>query len=99
MTPVFRDPGIPVFAARIEPGITPATDMELFFPTWTQFVSECGQSRVWAGVHFQAAVDQSRALCDVFGDVAFDYLQELLAGTAAERPPAARLAGGKPWKK
>lgn len=93
----------PAGSSRIEPGITPATDIELSFPTWTQFVSECGQSRVWAGVHFQAAVDQSRALCDVFGDVAYDYLQELLAGTAAERPPAARLAdnaaGGKPGKK
>ncbi|MBC8211257.1 MAG: vanadium-dependent haloperoxidase [Gammaproteobacteria bacterium] len=96
---------VPVAAgsSRIEPGITPAADMQLFFPSWTEFVNDCGQSRVWAGVHFQSAVDQSRQLCDVFGDTAYDYLQDLLAGTAAVHAPAARLsenaAGGKPWKK
>lgn len=84
---------IPVAAgsSRIEPGITPAADIELFFPTWTQFVDDCGQSRVWAGVHFQAAVEESRKLCNVFGDMAHDYLQELVNGTADERPPAVGL--------
>jgi len=84
---------VPVLAgtSRIEPGITPAADTNLFFPTWTQFVEDCGQSRVWAGVHFQDAVEQSRQLCNVFGDMAYDYLQTLIDGTAPERPPASGL--------
>ncbi|MDH3763488.1 MAG: vanadium-dependent haloperoxidase [Gammaproteobacteria bacterium] len=82
-------------SSRIEPGITPANDTELFFPTWTDFVHDCGQSRVWAGVHFQDAVDQSRRLCDVFGDMAYDYLQALIDGTAPERPPSSGLDKGR----
>lgn len=81
----------PAGSSLVEPGITPAADIDLFFPTWTQFVENCGQSRVWAGVHFQAAVDRSRNLCNVFGDMANDYLQELVNGTAAERAPAIGL--------
>ena len=82
---------VPAGASRIEPGITPAADTNLIFPTWTDFVTDCGQSRVWAGVHFQSAVDESRKLCNVFGDMAYDYLQELILGTAPERQPAAGL--------
>ncbi|NHN38236.1 vanadium-dependent haloperoxidase [Pseudomaricurvus alcaniphilus] len=82
----------PAGSSRIEPGITPATDIDLFFPTWTQFVDDCGASRVWAGVHFWSAVEQSQRLCKVFGDQAHGYLQELVNGTAAPRPPAVGLA-------
>jgi hypothetical protein len=68
-----------------EPGITPAQDTQLVFNTWTDFEESCGQSRVWAGVHFQAAVDESIELCGVFGDLAADYVEDLLNGTAAPR--------------
>jgi hypothetical protein len=85
----------PAGSSRVEPGLTPASDLTMLFPTWTQFADDCGQSRVWAGVHFQSAVDQSQQLCNVFGDQAYDYLQELLAGSAALRQPAASLAGKK----
>jgi hypothetical protein len=82
--PVVRPAG----SSRVEPGITPAVDTTLVFPTWTDFASDCGQSRVWAGVHFQSAVDESAKLCDVFGDTAFGYLNTLIAGTAPERGPS-----------
>lgn len=62
----------PAGSSRIEPGITPAADTLLVFPTWTEFAADCGQSRIWAGVHFQSAVDASVALCNQFGDKAFD---------------------------
>ena len=63
---------------------------------------DCRQSRVWAGVHFQAAVDESRKLCNVFGDLAYDYLLTLIDGTAPERAPAKALQDdrgrhGKRW--
>ncbi|WP_231757960.1 vanadium-dependent haloperoxidase [Microbulbifer elongatus] len=80
-------------SSRIEPGVTPASDMTLEFPTWTSLEENCGQSRVWAGVHFQAAVDEGRRICGVFGDNAYNYLQTLIAGTAPVREPANRLRG------
>lgn len=40
----------------VEPGITPPEDTEIEFKTWTDFVNDCGQSRIWGGVHFPDAV-------------------------------------------
>ncbi|MEL6544963.1 MAG: vanadium-dependent haloperoxidase [Myxococcota bacterium] len=78
----------PAGSSRAEPGLTPADDTVIVFDTWTEFNDDCGQSRVWAGVHFQAAVDESKALCNVFGDLAYEYVQTLIDGTAPEREPA-----------
>ena len=84
---------VPVLAgsSRVEPGITPASDINLHFPTWSKFNEDCGNSRVWAGVHFPAAVEASNGLCQVFGEMAYDYLNELIAGTAPLRGPASPL--------
>jgi len=77
-------------ASRIEPGVTPRQFALLEFKTWTQFAEDCGQSRLWAGVHFQAAIEESKQVCGHFGDMAFDYLGTLIAGTAPAREPAKR---------
>jgi hypothetical protein len=74
--------------SRVEPGITPAADTVLHFGTWSDFAADCGQSRVWAGVHFQSAVDESARLCSVFGDMAYDYVLSLVDGSAPPRPPS-----------
>ena len=66
--------------SRVEPGMTPANPETLHWSTWTGFAKDCGQSRVWAGVHFQAAVDASAKSCRVFGDIAHDYVSSLIAG-------------------
>jgi len=60
----------------------------LNFDSWTDFANDCGESRIWAGVHFRAAVEESRNVCNVFGDMANDYLNSLLDGTALPRPPS-----------
>ncbi|MDE2856518.1 MAG: hypothetical protein OXN94_01575 [Chloroflexota bacterium] len=86
----------PAGSSRIEPGLTPAGDLALNFATWTDFARDCGQSRVWAGVHFPAAVEVSAAICGGFGDLAYDYFRTLLDGTAPERPAAQALAVD-PW--
>ena len=78
----------PAGSSDVEPGITPAADTTLVFPTWTDFAADCGQSRVWAGVHFQSAVDESVKLCNVFGDHAYDYVVSLIDGFAPERGPS-----------
>ena len=75
-------------SSRIEPGTTPAADIAVEFPTWTAFAEACGTSRVWAGVHFEAAVGASQNVCGVFGDLAYDYVASLIDGTAAARAPS-----------
>jgi hypothetical protein len=81
----------PAGSSVVEPGFTPAADTALFFPTWTEWENDCGQSRVWGGVHFQSAVDEALALCGVFGDMAYDYLVTLVDGTAPPRGPSQQL--------
>lgn len=83
----------PAGSSNIEPGVTPASDTLIVFDTWTDFVADCGQSRVWAGVHFQAAIDESSKICPMFGDMAFEYMQRLVDGTAPPRPPSQGLGG------
>lgn len=85
---LFFPVDFPAGSSRIEPGITPVADTTLVFDTWTDFAEDCGQSRVWAGVHFQAAIDESKAICSIFGDMAYAYMETLLDGTAALRPPS-----------
>ncbi len=81
----------PAGSSRIEPGITPAEDIQVHFESWTEFEEDCGESRVHAGVHFQAAVDASAAMCREFGDMMYEYFATLMDGTAPERAPAQAL--------
>ncbi len=67
-------------ASRIEPGVTPAHDTALTFETWTKFEENCGQSRLWGGVHFQAAIDASKPMCHAVGDGAYRFLARHIAG-------------------
>lgn len=78
----------PAGSSRVEPGLTPAADMVLEWATWSDFERDCGESRIWAGVHFRAAVEESSELCSEFGVLAHDYLSELIEGAAEERPPS-----------
>ncbi|RVT51683.1 vanadium-dependent haloperoxidase [Rubrivivax albus] len=75
-------------SSRVEPGITPTADLQLSFPTWSQFETDCGQSRLWGGVHFQAAIDAAVPVCRRVGDLAYDFLTRHIDGTA---PAPARV--------
>ncbi len=75
-----------------EPGITPSSDVPLVYATWTDYVRECADSRVWTGVHFQAAVDASIEICTDIGDATYDYFLTLLDGTAPPRGPDQKLS-------
>ena len=86
----------PAGSSRIEPGVTPARDIDLHFATWTDFASDCGNSRHWGGVHFTAAVEASAAYCSSFGDMAFEYFQTLMNGSAPIREAAQEL-DKDPW--
>ena len=78
-------------SSLIEPGVTPAEDLTVTFETWTELEELCGQSRVWAGVHFPAAVEASMDMCHKFGDSMYAYYETLMDGTAPERGPSLAL--------
>lgn len=85
---LFYPAFFPAGSSRIEPGITPAEDTTLMINTWTDMANDCGQSRLWAGVHFQAAIDESTEFCPIFGDMAYEYISSLIDGAAELRSPS-----------
>jgi hypothetical protein len=78
---------IPRGMSLVEPGITPANDIMLSWATWSDFERDCGLSRVWGGVHFFSAVAAGHDLGRQIGNIAFEFVQAHIAGTA---PPPAR---------
>jgi len=72
---------IPAGTSVVEPGVTPAVDVELFFPTWTDFETKCGYSRLDGGVHFEDAVLAGLDLGPEIGTGAYDFVQAHIAGT------------------
>lgn len=66
----------------------PAANIPIGYSTWSDYVDDCGQSRVWGGLHFQDAVDASMEACDDVGALAWSYFETLLDGTAGLRQPA-----------
>ena len=74
---------IPAGSSRVEPGLTPATDIVLGpWNTWTDFALECGMSRFWGGVHFLASLPAGRAIGTEVGDLAYEFVQAHIAGVA-----------------
>lgn len=71
---------VPAGSTKVEPGIVPANDVEVSFPTWTDFATTCANARVWGGVHFQETVNRSRPVGTQFGDLAHDFVQRYVRG-------------------
>jgi hypothetical protein len=69
-------------SSMVEPGITPSKSIVLTFKTFTDFVDDCGMARVNGGVHFLSAVEASRDVCSVFGDLAYEFVKAHIDGTA-----------------
>jgi hypothetical protein len=72
---------VPQGSSRIEPGVTPAAPLALRFDTWTTFEMTCGQSRLWAGVHFPASLTSGRDIGHQIGDLAYGFVQAHITGT------------------
>ena len=68
----------------IEPGVTPAADLDLHFDTWSDLATACGASRVWGGVHFEPSVTVGAALGQAVGARVATFVDDHLAGTAVE---------------
>ncbi len=83
---------LPAGSSIYEPDITPQNNVTVNFDTWSDYVDTCGESRIWAGLHFRDAVDASIEVCDDIGNLAFAYFDTLLDGTAqSPRTPAVAL--------
>lgn len=67
-------------SSRVEPGVTPATDMELYFPTWSDLEEKCGQSRLWSGVHFPASIPAGQEMGREIGRTAHRFHMKKLKG-------------------
>jgi hypothetical protein len=70
---------IPAGWTQVEAGITPASDLELYWPTWTDLVRDCADSRVWGGVHFPTQ-ERSVEFGEQFGDLAHEFVQRHVNG-------------------
>jgi hypothetical protein len=66
----------------IEPGVTPQADLVLSWATWTDFETECGLSRFWAGVHFPASIPAGADIGHEIGTLAHNFLMDHIQGTA-----------------
>jgi hypothetical protein len=71
---------VPRGSSIVEPGMTPATDMVLSYPTWTDFEQECGLSRFWGGVHFMPAVTEGQELGKQVGDGVYEFVRRRIDG-------------------
>ncbi len=73
---------VPITAgsSRFEPGITPAADTALYFPTFTDFQTRCGYSRLWGGVHFEDAIVNGFDIGTQIGTLAYEFVQAHIDG-------------------
>lgn len=67
-------------SSKTEPGVTPVSDTILSYPTWTDFARDCGDSRVWAGVHFPDAVPAGQKIASEVSEHAWEFFQKHLNG-------------------
>lgn len=61
----------------VEPGTVPSADLQVLFTNTADFIRDCTQSRVWAGVHFQRSVDSARNMCPGIGELVYQRIVQL----------------------
>ena len=75
-----------------EPGLVPASDVTLTFPTFSAAADAAGMSRRWGGIHFAQGDLQGRSLGRAIGAAVWAKAKTYFDGTAyrAESVPASR---------
>jgi hypothetical protein len=71
---------IPAGSSQVEPGITPAADVVLSWPTFTDAAGQAGRSRRYGGIHFRDGDLVGRVLGAMVGVGALQAAVELFAG-------------------
>ena len=64
---------------KVEPG-TPSQDLLYFLPNMQAVAEECGQSRLWGGMHFTQSVPSGVELCSGLGTQAYNRMLLLKGG-------------------
>lgn len=75
---------IPEGSSSVYPGRVPGRSVTLTISSLSEWSRLCGESRLWAGVHFEPAVSAGRSLCVGVGRRAHDVVQGMLKGKANE---------------
>lgn len=70
----------PKGSSAVEPGITPAADLTLRWDNLTDLADDCRRSRLWAGVHFRAAIENADQFAPKIGELAHTFVQRKLDG-------------------
>jgi hypothetical protein len=61
--------------------MTPAEDVVVEgWDSWDDFVSMCGETRLWAGVHFRPAIDSAIEMCKPLGQQCYEDYEKLKNG-------------------
>lgn len=53
----------PAGSSRSEPGVTPSSDLLFEWNSWSEVAAECGNSRLYGGMHFAGSVPAGNDLC------------------------------------
>jgi len=64
----------------VEPGVTPANDISVTWSTWSEFEQDCGQSRLWSGVHFPASIPAGQDIGHTIAEIAYDFVSRHING-------------------
>jgi hypothetical protein len=72
----------PAGSSRIEPGLTPANDLTLTWPTFTDAANQAGISRRYGGIHFQQGDLDARQTGQKAAQGCWQKAQTYINGTA-----------------
>jgi len=81
----------------IEPGVTPATETTITWNTLDEYRYDCGQSRLYAGVHFPKSVEVAEEFCTQFGEMAYNTFLSYLSGEAKPMKTVPKPPPGGIW--
>jgi hypothetical protein len=67
-------------SSTYEKGFTPQNDTTLYFPTWSDLKEKCGNSRLYAGVHFRDSIDAGFSIGDRVGVRSYNFIKSHING-------------------
>lgn len=67
-------------SSEVEPGITPSNDISSTFETWTDWETDCGESRLWGGVQFPASISAGQSIGKEIAKHSFDFILSHMLG-------------------
>ena len=69
-------------SSKLEPGVTPASDLTFTYNAWSEIQEICSVSRLHGGMHFSQAVPSGQELCSGLAPLVVSKANLLLTGDA-----------------